>query len=186
MTLAWIALDANFGSGSSNPTADIQALAAKYRELPRHIAKKHMKAAMRATIRTGVPILKKNTPKQKSRLVLGRNVRSGEYTARKVKGGSLRRAATVRTGTLGRNTDYDQVVFAVLGYRYGWESRKAIWLERGTSHGVRAQRMVEKTLAEFGKPCAATLAAEMAARLEKAAAEIAGGRNIGPAAYRSK
>lgn len=180
MTLAWIALDASFGSGSSNPTADIQALAAKYRELPRHIAKKHMKAALRATIRAGVPILRRNTPPLGTRR--GRR-KKGEVRRST---GDLRRSVMVRTGVLGRNTDWDQVAFAVLGYRYGWASRKAIWLERGTSHGVRAQRMVEKTLAEFGKPCAATLATEMAARLEKAAAEIAGGRNIGPAAYTSR
>lgn len=173
MTLQWVALDARFGKATAEPTADIEELMAKYRELPRHIAKKHLRAALTAVIRGGVPILRRNTPPLGTRR--GRR-RKGEKPAST---GDLRRSVTVRSGIINRNTDYNQFAFAVLGYRYGWPSRKAIWLERGTRGGVRAQRMVERTTQEFGKPAASRLADEMGRRFEKAVAEVAGGRNQG-------
>jgi len=68
-------------------------------------------------------------------------------------------------------------VWGVLGYKAGEQSRKAIWLEYGTSGGVRPVGMLAKTMQQFGPVCASELAAAMSTGLEKAANEIASGKN---------
>jgi hypothetical protein len=155
-------------------TGDIGALIQRFAALPRHIAKKHIGAAMKRSLKPGVPALRAATPKQKSRLVLGRSKSSGEYTARKLKGGSMRRAATVKSKYLGTNSNGVHV--GVLGYKYGPESRKAIWLEYGTD-SIAPRGIVRGVMQTFGPKAKATLAAEMAAALEKAANELAAGKN---------
>lgn len=143
-----------------------------YQDLPRHIAKKHLRAAMKRAIKPGVPILKKYTPKQKTRLVLGRDGVSGEYTAKKVKGGALRRAATSKSKYVGRNKD--GVVVGVLGYKAGTESRKAIWLEFGTPT-IKPREIVKRAMDDIGPQAATLLVAEMAKALEAAARDKAPG-----------
>jgi len=85
----------------------------------------------------------------------------------------------VRAGVTGNNTDFNQFVWGVLGYRYKGQDRKPIWLNYGTSNGVPAFNMIDKAEKEFGKPAASALAQELAAALEKATNEVAGGRNPG-------
>lgn len=134
-----------------------------YDDLPRHIAKKHLKAAMKRALKPGVPILKKNTPKQKTRIT----------ETGKVKGGALRRAVTTKAKYIGRNKD--GVVVGVLGYKAGSESRKAIWMEFGTKSGVEPRRMVEKSMSAIGPAAAAALVVEMTKALDAAARDKAPG-----------
>jgi hypothetical protein len=156
---------------------ETEAMMARYRALPRHIAKKHMMAAVKRAGKTGVPILKRNTPKQRNRTVFHNRGPAGEYGASKVKGGGLRRAATVKA--VYKKTNEGGVVYGVLGYRYGFESRKAIWLEFGTDNGIQPRQILRKTMAEWGGPLAGKLEAEMAAALEKAVREVAAKKNPG-------
>jgi hypothetical protein len=150
-----------------NMEGEIGALMARYNELPRHIAKKHLKAA----------ILKRNTPKRKSYIRLGGGRDGAEYTAERVRGGGLRRAATFVAKYKGKNKD--GVVFGVAGYRYGEQSRKGIWLQFGTKRGILPRRMIEKTTQQAKSIVGGSLEAEMAKALEKAAAELASGMNPG-------
>lgn len=170
ISLSW---NSSFEPNSYDLDQHIGDLMNAYRALPRHIAKKHLKAAMRRVLKPAVRILRKNTPPLGTRR--GRR-KKGE---RRRSSGALRRAVTVRTGQSGNNQAFDAFVFGVLGYKASFESRKAIWLQFGTSGGVKAYRMIENTLAEFGPVAASMLAEEMAAGLEKAAAELASGRNPG-------
>lgn len=170
ISLSW---DSSFEPNSYDADRHISAMMKRYRTLPRHIAKKHLKAALRAVTKRGVPILRKNTPPldtKRGRRKKGEKRRST---------GALRRSVTVKTGQTGKNSDFDQFVWAVLGYKAGIESRKAIWLEFGTSNGSRAFRMMEKTVKEMGPIAASQLAREMAERFEKAVNEVAGKKNLG-------
>lgn len=150
-------------------TADIAALIGRFRELPRHIARKHMQAAMRRALKPGVPILRRNTPP------LG--VRRGRKKAGEVRStGALRKSVTTRAKAVPGRSGAG-VVYGVVGYRHGWESRKAIWLESGTRSGIAPRHMAAKSMGEIRGPAAATLVREMAVALEKAAAELAAGKN---------
>ncbi len=163
--------------GWNNVEGQIGALMARFNELPRHIAKKHLTAAMKRAGKAAVPLLKQNTPKGGTRTVKATIVRGELKTNRKRRGGALRRAATFIARYKGRNKD--GAVFGILGYKFGWESRKAIWLEFGTSRGIEPRKMVEKTLAASKGIVGSKLEAEMAAALEKAAAELESGMNPG-------
>ena len=170
ISLSW---NSSFEPNSFDADKHIAALMAAYRELPRHIARKHLGAAMRRVLRPGISILRRNSPP----LGVTRGRRKKGAKARST--GALRRAATVRVGQTGTNKAFDAFVYGVLGYKAGMESRKAIWLEFGTGNGVRSFSMMKKTVAEFGPVAASKLAAEMAAALEKAANEVGGGKNPG-------
>lgn len=148
---------------------EIGALMARFNELPRHIAKKHLQAVVKRVGKEGVAVLKSNTPVQGTRFV--------KAAGKRMRGGALRRAAMVKSQYKGRNKD--GYVTGVLGYKYGWESRKAIWLENGTKRGIAPRRMVGKTMSTWKGPLVAKLTAEMANALEKAAAELASGMNPG-------
>ena len=141
----------------------IAALMESYRALPRHIAKKHAKAAIRRVMKPGVPILRRHTPPLGTR----RGRRKKGEKARST--GSLRRAVTTRAGQTGRNDGWNTFVWGVLGYRAGAESRKAIWNEFGTRRGMAPRRMVEKTMSEYGGPARSAIVRELAVGLEKAA-----------------
>ena len=170
ISLSW---NSSFEPNSYDANKHIGALMNAYKALPKHIAKKHLKAAMRRLLRPAVPILRRNTPPlgtRRGRRKKGEKPRSS---------GALRRAVTVRTGQSGKNGAFDAFVYGVLGYKASFESRKAIWLQFGTSTGGPAFGMMEKTLAEFGPVAASRLAEEMAKGLEKAAAELGSGKNPG-------
>jgi hypothetical protein len=149
----------------------IKVLMNRYRALPRYIAKKHMKAAMRRTIKPGIPVLRKNTPPLSTRRGRRKKGEKPQST------GALRRSVTTRAGQTGNNST--GFVWGVLGYRAGFESRKAIWLNFGTANGVSPFRMTEKTLAEFGQPATKILAKELRLALDKAVKELASGKNPG-------
>lgn len=151
---------------------EIADLAKSYQDLPKHLAKKHMLAAMRRAIvkSKGVSILRANTPPVNTRR--GRR-KKGE------KAGStseLRRSVTTKAKWIGNNKTGAAV--AGLGYKYGWNSRKAIWKEYGT-RWERGIAMMQRTFEQIRGQVAASLAGELADALEKAAAEVAGGKNKG-------
>jgi hypothetical protein len=163
---------------------DIGALMNAFSELPRHIAKKHLGAAMKKALKDGVPILKRNTPKGGTKIKKSATTRNtrGQFTAgsgalKKVRGGALRRSVISKSKYIGRNRD--GLVIGTLGYKGGTESRKAIWLEFGTTKGLEPRKMVERSMAEIGPKVSVKLAGEMAKALEKAANEVAGGKNKG-------
>lgn len=175
MATDFIGLSWNTDTNQTRLEADeaVSALMGRYRALPRHIARKHLGAAMKRLLKRGIPILRSNTPPlgvRRGRRKVGERAKST---------GSLRKSVTTRSGQTGRNNDYDSFVWGCLGYRYGIESRKAIWLENGTRSGGPALRMLAKTMQQFGPISASELAREMAAALENATKEVAGGRNPG-------
>lgn len=143
----------------------------RYKALPRHIARKHLGAAMRRVLKPAVPILRRNTPP------LGTRRGRRKAGAAPSSTGSLRKAVTVRVGQTGNNKDFGSFVWGVVGFKAGPESRKAIWLEYGTSRGGPRYDMVGKTMREYGRPAADNLAAEMAKAFEKAVKEFASGKN---------
>jgi hypothetical protein len=191
--------------------AQIEALMSRYASLPKHIAKKHLQAAMKRVLKDGLPILRAATPVGSAEWKFSRAKKirssqkgskgqfmkgSGQYQgtngrgkfavgraakaklAGKVsKSGDLRRAATTKARFIGRNAD--GVVYGVLGYKYGSESRKALWLEFGTKRGVRPRRIIDQVMREYGGPSANRLAAEMATAFEAAARELNSGKNPG-------
>lgn len=161
---------------------EIGALMARFDELPRHIAKKHLIAAVRRSMKEGVPVLKAITPKGKPQIKRNKLMRGagGRFVAgsgkkMKVRGGAMRRAVTSKAKYIGKNKG--GIVYGVVGYKAGMESRKAIWLEFGTSRGVKPRNLIEQFRARYGGPSAARLASEMGNALEKAAAELASGMN---------
>lgn len=153
----------------NNPQAEIEALMKRFAELPRHIAKKHLQAAMKRTMKDGVPILRGFTPP------------IGVTRGRRKKGvtrstGALRRAVTTKSKYIGKNAD--GVVWGVVGYKYGVESRKALWLDEGTKY-IAPRRILSQFRSAYDGPSLEKLKTEMAAALEKAAAELASGMNPG-------
>lgn len=146
-------------------TAQMQALAQAYEELPKHIAKKHIRAAMgRAVKKTGgVQVLRSRTPP----LGVTRGRRKKGEKPRST--GELRKSVTVKTGWKGKNDD--GTAFAMLGYRYGWNSRKAIWAEYGTKWRDGLY-MAQETFNEIKGGVAASLEGELADALEKAVNEV--------------
>lgn len=147
-------------------TNELRALISNFGELPRHIARKHLQAAMKRVIAPGIPILRSHTPP----LGVGRG--------RKKKGQARSTGETRRSVTTKSKLDKDRNVYGVLGYRYGMGSMRSIFLEYGTPH-ITPRRMLDKTMSEFAGPSVAALTAEMAAALEKAANELAAGQNPG-------
>jgi HK97 gp10 family phage protein len=155
--------------GWNNVSGQIGELMRRYNELPRSVAKKHLQAAMKRAGKAAVPLLKKNTPKGGTRVVKSTIIRGEQKTNYKRRGGSLRRAATFSARYKGTNKDGS--VVGRLGYKYGMESRKAIWLEFGTTRGIEPRDMMKKTYAATKGIIGANLQAEMAAALEKATNE---------------
>ena len=153
----------------SDMEGQIGELMKRYDELPRSVAKKHLQAAMKRAGKDAVKILKANTPKGGGRRVKAAVVRGELKENYKRRGGSLRKAATFTAKYIGRNKDGS--VIGVVGYKYGFESRKAIWLEFGTSRGIEPRRIIDKTLAASRSVVLARLETEMAAALDTAVAE---------------
>jgi hypothetical protein len=158
---------------------EIGALMARFDELPRHIAKKHLLAVVKRVGQEGVPRLKANTPVGRTKTIKATIHRGELKQNHKRRGGALRRAATVVARYKGRNRD--GVAYGVLGYKFGWESRKAIWLENGTVR-IAPREMVGRTMRAWRGPLTSKLAAEMAHALEKAAKELESGMNPGMSA----
>jgi hypothetical protein len=173
ISLSW---NSSYAPNSYDANQHIGSMMAAFRQLPRHMARKHIKAAMRRTLAPGVKILRKHTPPLGTRR--GRR-KAGE---KKRSTGDLRRRVTVKTGQTGRNPDFDAFIWGVLGYKIKGQDRKHIWLNYGTSAGIRPYDMIGRAMAEFGPVSAAKLAQELRVALEKAAAELASGKNPGMSA----
>lgn len=170
ISLSW---DSNFEPNSYDANRHIRKLMKAFKGLPRHIAKKHLKAAMKKIVKPGVPILRSLTPPLTTRR--GRR-KKGEKPRST---GNLRRSVTAKSGQTGNNDQFGSFIWGVLGYRYSGQDRKAIWLEFGTSGGVRPYRMAETAFQRLGPRSAKELAKYMADGLENAAKEIAAGKNPG-------
>ena len=170
--------------GWNNVDGQIGALIQAYRELPRHIAKKHLKAAMRRTLKDGVPVLKSVTPKGKTRRVrdaVKRDDRgrflTGSGKKRNQRGGALRRSVRTKAQYIGRNVD--GVAFGTVGYKAGEESLKALRLEFGTKRGIEPRRMMQQFRARYHSPAARLLAAELRKAIAAATRELNSGKNPG-------
>lgn len=146
-----------------------RAIANRFRELPAHIGKKHLVASMRKAVRDvkGPQILRKNTPPLNTKR--GRKAKGAKRSS-----GALRKAVMVKAKWIGRNRD--GAAFAGLGYKWGTESQKAIWLEFGTTH-IKARKMAELTYEQIKGPARAALSKNLVEALDKAVAELA--RNPG-------
>lgn len=171
ITLSWQSTGFDQSSYDLNPI--LRDLTARYRALPAYMAKKHMKAAMRRVLKPGIPVLRALTPPVSTRR--GRR-KKGE---KRKSTGALRRSVTTKAGMTGGNADFDAFVWGILGYKFSGQDRKAIWLNNGTKNGVRAFQMIEHAFATIAPGATAQLAQEMAAGLEKAAAELGSGKNPG-------
>ncbi len=147
----------------------IDALVKRFEAVPKYIAKKHLKAVMKRVMKAGVVVLKKNTPRGRGTLNAGTGRRGG--------GGALRRAATAISRFKGTNKR--GTVIGVLGYKYGVQSRKAIWLEHGTKTGIAPRRMVGRTMEVWRGPAAQRLEQELKKALEAAVKEAKAGINPG-------
>jgi hypothetical protein len=163
--------------------AQIDSLMNRYRELPRHIARKHLKAAMNRSLAGAKPALRAVTPKARprnrrnaiARDAGGRFVK-GSGKKLRLRGGDLRRAVVTKSKWVGKARD--GFVVGVVGYRGGLQSRKAIWLEYGTTK-MRARELIPPFIQSYGRPQAKTLAMEMKKALKAAVREMASGRNPG-------
>jgi len=152
--------------------SDFGEISKAYERLPSHIAKKHLLASMRrAVVKSGgVKLLRQNTPPLGTRR--GRRKKGEKPTST----GGLRKSVMTKARWIGTNKS--GVAVAGLGYKYGWNSRKAIWKEYGT-RWQDAMNMMQRTFDAIRGPVASLLAGEMAAALEKAQAEVASKRNQG-------
>lgn len=150
--------------------AEVGALVGAYLQLPGYIGKKHVVAALRRSIvkAKGPQLLRKNTPPV--------NIRRGrkKKSEKKRSTGELRRSVTVKGKWIGKTKGGWGV--AGLGYKYGWNSRKAIWAEYGTKWQTGVA-MMERTFESIRGPAAGFLVEELRKGLEKAAAEL--GKNPG-------
>ena len=153
----------------NDPGAEITALIARFAELPRHIAKKHLQAAMKRAIKPGVPIVRALTPPAGTRR--GRRKKGDPRST-----GALRRAVISKSKYTGKSSS--GYVTGVVGYKYGLESRKALWLDQGTAK-IQPRRFMDQFTAQYSGPVLETLKTEMVVGLEKAAKELASGKNPG-------
>lgn len=157
---------------------DLGAIVARFDKLPKHIAKKHLLASMKKAIKVsnGVQVLKALTPRGKPTYKKAGTKRDarGQYVAGSGKirrtNGALKKAVEVRARYLGTNTAGRAV--AALGYKYGTESRKAIWLEFGTTRGIDPRRMAARAVAKIAGGVKAQLLQAMLAALDKAPKEM--------------
>lgn len=149
-------------------------LAEDYKKLPSFLGKKYLVSSMRKSVNQakGPQILRKNTPPTNTK-------RGRKAKGQKRSTGALRRAVMTKAKWIGRNKDGFAV--AGLGYRYGIDSKKAIWLESGTTR-IEGRKMMERTFDQIKGQVASYLSANLASSLENAAAELASKKNPGMSA----
>lgn len=142
---------------------EIGALVRRYSELPRFLAKKHLRAAIGRTLRPGVPRLRKLTPPEGTRR--GRR-KKGEKA---LSTGALRRAVAVKTKWIGKNKDGK--AYGVIGYRGGEQSLKALRLEFGTKH-ITPRQFMQRFYDEYRPVAQGRLAEELRKALDAAVREL--------------
>jgi hypothetical protein len=171
---------------------EIASIVSRMDALPNYIARKHAQAAVKRVMKYAIPALKKNTPRRRSFTRFGGGRGGREYTATKVKGGTLRQSVISKASYLRPKGGGGATIYGAVGYSTKaapaessgpgiTQSRKAIWLEFGTVNAF-ARGMVEMTMKQIGRPAAQKLAAELAVSIEKAAAELASKKNPGMSA----
>ena len=152
---------------SDSLNAQLGALVKVFDKFPKHIAKKHIGASMKRALKFAIPILKANTPKGGSKRA---SVKDGK-PVKGSRGGALRRAATTRSKFIGKNKS--GFTIGTLGFKYGTDSRNAIWQEFGTKKGIEPKLFMQKTYDQVKDQVAGQLARELALALEAAAREQA-------------
>jgi len=158
---------------SNSLNAQLTALVKVFDQFPKHIAKKHIGAAMKRALKFAIPILKENTPKRGSTGKQAAIKRKGSGAIRRTRGGALRKAATAQSKFIGKNKSGFSI--GTLGYKYGTESRKAIWQEFGTKKGIEPKLFMQETYDQVKDQVAGNLAKELALAVEKAARDLAPG-----------
>lgn len=165
---------------SDSLNAQLGALVKVFDKFPKHIAKKHIGAAMKRALKFAVPILKANTPKGGPKIKTAATTRNarGQFTAgsgakKRVRGGALRRAATTQSKFIGKNKS--GFTIGTLGFKYGTDSRNAIWQEFGTAGGIKPKLFMQKTYNQVKSQVAGNLARELALAVESAATDLAPG-----------
>ena len=161
-----------FVAYSDQSNRDIDNLIRAYGQLPIRLARKHMQAAMRRSIRPFAPALRRATPK---------------------KSGGLRKSVKVRVKFSNRMTrtswgSFSGGVTGTIGFGRGGSSptrmgNHASIVEAGTKERARksgartgtmpARRMVRDTLAAHRAGILASLELELGVSLERAARELA-------------
>lgn len=141
---------------------EIGKLVRSFGQLEPRIRNKHLRAAVGRAARPFVPDLRRVTPPVGTR----RGRRSKGEKPKST--GALRRSVRVRTKSK------KDAAFAVLGYRAGDESRKAIWLEFGTKKGIAPRGMVKNLTSEITPKVQARLPAELKIALDRAVRDLGG------------
>lgn len=154
---------------SDSLNAQLGALVKVFDQFPKHIAKKHIGASMKRALKFAIPILKANTPKGGGTKA---SVRDGKPVKR-VRGGALRRAVVAKSKYIGTNKS--GLTIGTLGYKYGLDSRNAIWQEFGTAKGIQPKGFMAKTYDQVKDQIAGNLARELALAVEAAAKDLAPG-----------
>jgi len=142
---------------------EIGALVARYDELPRWLAKKHLRAAIGRTLRPGVPKLRALTPPVNTRRGRRKKGEKPRSTNR------LRKAVKVITKYKGRNKD--GYAYGVIGYRAGEESLKALWLEFGTKY-IEPRKFMQTFRDSYKATAQGRLVFEMRKALDVAVKEL--------------
>ena len=142
------------------------AMIKAFEKFPAHIAKRHLKSAMKKALKFAVPVLKSKTP-------VGVGKRDGE--GKRVKGsrGSLKKAAQANAKFEGKNKG--GFVVGSISYKFGLQSRKAIWIEYGTAGGMIPRDIMAQTFNQVRGEVAGQLTRELAHAMEKAAKDLAPG-----------
>ena len=162
--------------------ADFSDIAYRFKKLPRHVAYKHMAAAMKRALRKAraVQVLKevcrerlnlrgtvvtKAPPKRK---------KDGTFQKgwnRRRRGGDFLQAIDVYSSKPKFGKDPRPLV-AKVGWKYGPESHKAIWLEYGTRGGIEPRRMAEEAFMRIRGSAMAGMKDEMIHALGKAVKDL--------------
>ena len=167
--------------------ADFSDIAYRFKQLPRHVAYKHMAAAMKRALRKSraVPTLKEVC---RERLNLRGTVvtkdppkrnKEGKFKKgwnRRRRGGDFLKAIDVYSSKPKFGKDPRPLV-AKVGWKYGPESHKALWLEFGTKGGIAPRRMAEETFIRIRGGAMAGMKAEMLYALSKAAKDLGQAKN---------
>jgi hypothetical protein len=154
--------------GMSGIDREIGGLVTALKKLPNHIARKHITAAAARAVRPEIKELRKNTPPA-----------GGGGRGRRKKGEKPRSSGALRRAVAVKSARKKTVGYAVLGYRFGDESRKATWLEYGTSRGLMPRRMLETTYRAVRPRVQKRLPDELRKSMEAAVNELASGKNPG-------
>jgi hypothetical protein len=162
--------------------ASFADIAYRYKQLPRHVAYKHMAAAMKRAIRKaqGVQTLKQVCRERlnlKGTVVTKdppKRTKAGTFKKgwnRRRRGGEFLKAIAV-VSSKPKGGKNPRPLVAKIGWRYGEQSKKAIWLEFGTSRGVKPRRMAEETFMRIRGPAMAGMKGELVYALSKAVKDL--------------